>query len=267
MGLDYAYRHGDKLIQGNDVDHQNDLGVKNLWTRLTLDIEYGVTDQITFVTEIPYVMNARTQDNNNTYYEAHGFGDWVLGGRYWVAKPDLAGWNAYAEVDVRVPTGEDDQEWKGKPKKSYMQPGLGQWGVMTSAGFYKGVGDFTFTGSVGGVFNFGESSSEYDSADAGMASIGMSWIPLQWGDGPKKSMVGLSLYLAGIWIPENDTRNGVTVGNTGGEWYYYVPGLYFSPDGGNFSIYLSTPITAYASVHDLQCYEAYAVNFGMQVRF
>lgn len=266
VGLDYAYRHGDMLIRGSDIDHDNDLGVKNLWTRYTFDVEYGITDQFTAVVELPYVVNYRRQDNNNTYYESHGVGDLVAGGRYWGREIDLSSWNFYAEVDVRFPTGEDDQMYRGQPKRSYIQPGLGQWGLMTSAGFYVGAGDFAFTGSAGGVFNFGENSLDYDSADAGMASVGGSWTPLQLG-AEKKTLIGISFYLSGIWIPENDERDGVTVGNTGGEWYYATPGAFFSPDGGNFTLYISFPVTLYADVHDLQCYEPYAFNLGMQYRF
>lgn len=266
IGLDYSYRNGDSLIERTDVDHKNKLAVENLWTRLTFDVEYGLTDRITLKGQIPYVMNARQEGYANNHYTADGFGDLVLGGRYWFLEPDLAGWNVYAELDLRLPTGDDNETWKGKPKKAYIQPGLGQWGLLPSAGVYKGFGDFSFTASAGGVLNFGRNHVGYESADAFVAAIGGSWTPLKLGP-EKKTLISASLLFSGVWIHKRDTRDGEPVKNTGGEWIYATPGVSLSPDGGNFSVFLAVPITLYARVHRLQCYEDYSVDFGVQYRF
>ncbi|MBI2930065.1 MAG: hypothetical protein HYY16_00310 [Planctomycetes bacterium] len=266
LSMDYSYKHGDKLIRGHDVDHKNKIGVENLWTRLTVGLEHGLTDQLTLHGEMNYQLNEREEGVKNNYYQAHGFGDLVLGGRTWFLEPDLADWNFFVGLDTRFPTGDDDDRWKGQFKKSYILPGTGQWGLLPSAGFYKGLGDFALTGAVGGVFSLNKNDAGYESADVAHAALGASWVPFQLGP-QQKTLIGTSLFATAIWIPENDTRDGVTVGNTGGEWYNIVPGVFFSPDGGNFTAYLSIPITAYATVHDLQCYEAYSVSFGVQYRF
>jgi hypothetical protein len=248
------------------VDNQNAIGVKNLWRRTTAGLEYGYTDQITLRGEMNYQWNEREEGFKNNYYGAQGLGDLVLGARYWLSDPNPSGWNFYVGADVRFPTGDDDGKHKGKYKQAYILPGSGQWGVLPNAGFYKGMGDFAFMGAAGAVFSLGENDAGYEAANVYHASLGVSWTPFKLGK-RKETLIGTSLFGTAIWIPERDKRNGVAVGNTGGEWYSVVPSVFFSPNGGKFTAYISVPITAYAKVHSLQCYEAYSVSCGVQFRF
>lgn len=211
-------------------------------------------------------MNTREEGIFDNYYQSHGFGDWVLGGRYWMAAPDRNAWNLFGGLDVRFPTGRSDELWKGQPKKAYIQPGLGQWGLTPSAGFLKGFGDFALTGTVARVFNLGVNGVGYESANATAAGLGLDWVPLRFGKEGKASL-GFSLGISGVWIPGWDRRDGKRVGNTGGEWYAATPVIHFTPDGGATSFYLAVPVTLHADVHSLQTYERYAVNFGVEFRF
>ena len=104
LGLNYGYKYADKLYrEGSEVP--NDIDVKNLWTSLNLSYEYGVTDRITVIGEIPYSANVRRQGNNpaNPEYFTSGFGDFVLTGRYWFSTPSTTDWNFFGELGMRTP--------------------------------------------------------------------------------------------------------------------------------------------------------------------
>ena len=168
---------------------------------------------------------------------------------------------------MRTPTGTDNErDIQGNYKKAFIQTGLGQWGLTPGVGFFKEVGGFSFTGSIGHTFNLNKNDAGYESANTTQASVGGARNVLVFGENDKYQF-SASLFLFGIWIGGNDKRDGVEVGNTGGTWYYIDPGLSFTPDGGSFSFYLSTPISLYRNVHSLQTYEKISYNFGIEYRF
>jgi len=190
-----------------------------------------------------------------------------LSGRYWFSPPSSEKWNFFGELSLRTPTGTDDErDVQGNFKKSYIQPGLGQWGLTPTIGFFKEVGGFSFTGGIGHTFNLNKNDAGYESADTTQASISGARNFLVFGKQDKYQFTG-SLSFFGVWINDKDKRDGVEVGNTGGTWYYISPGISFTPNGGGFSLYLSTPISISRDVNSLQTYEKISYNFGIEYKF
>lgn len=268
IGLNYSYKHADRLVRESQ-NEANDIDVKNLWTSLTLSYEYGVTDQLTIISELPHSVNVRRQGYNaaNPEYHSSGIGDFVLSGRCWLSSPSPNKWNFFGELGLRSPTGEDEErDIEGNYKKVYIQPGLGQWGLIPSFGFYKEVGGLSFTGSIGCTLNLNKNDAGYESANAIHASIGGARNFLVFGKEDKYQFTA-SLFFLGVWIGDKDKRDGVEVSNTGGTWYYANPGISFTPNSGKFSFYLSTPISLSRDVNSLQTYEKISYNFGIEFRF
>jgi hypothetical protein len=266
LSMDYAAKYARNLITGTKIDRVNAIGVKDEWTKVTVGLDYGITNRLTVGGEINYSLNSRSEGNHSIWYSTHGIGDAIIGARYWLAEPDLAGSNFYVGLDTRLPTGADDQMWMGAPRKSYQQVGTGQLGLIPAVGFYKGVGNVGIVAKAGGIFNFGKNDWEYESADGFIGSLGGQWVPFQFGP-EKKRLVGLGLHATAIVIPGHDKKAGVEVGNSGGTWTNIVPSISFSPDAGNFTSFISVPVPAYTNTHGLQCFETHAVSVGGQVRF
>lgn len=279
LSFDFSYKYGDKLIYKDDIQYerQKQLGVKNLWTRFNLGVEYGVTDQLTLGLNVPFVLNYREEQKSKVYYEAHGLGDVSFHGRYWFLDLDEE-LNAYVEAGVGFPTGRDDETYAfQKYKKAYIQAGSGQWAPTAGVGLKWTTGDFMVSGSAGYVWTVGENDAVsftnpnvdragYDSADALFASVGAGWTALRAGESDEV-LFGPSLFFTGTFIPGFDVRDGVRVANTGGDWISVVPGLFFSPDGGKLVISVSAAVPLIIDVHSLQCAETASYMFGVSYRF
>ena len=271
--MDYAYKFGDKLIRVQDDVPQTGLDVKNLWNKVNWGLEYGITNQVTVGIDVPFSFNAREEGHSDNYYTGHGWGDISFKGRYWLKTPDPRGWNFYISSSITLPSGSDAElDANGNFKKPYIVPGSGQWTPAITGGVQKGFGvDNGFSRlaiavNLGHLWTLGENDAGYDSADAWYGSAGGSWIPRHFGTEGNR-FFGLALYLTGIRIAGWDTRDGAIVSNTGGKWFDIVPGAFFTPDNGKFTVNFSVASPVYVKVHSLQTLETLSYSFGLAYRY
>jgi hypothetical protein len=271
--MDYAYKFGDRLIRIDAEESNATLGVKNLWNKLNVNAEYGVTDRLTLSLNVPYSVNAREEGYKNNYYTSHGFGDVSVGGRYWFRSPNPNAWNFYVAPGLSLPTGSDaETDAAGAWKKPYIVPGSGQWTPSLSVGLNKGFGaeegftKFNLVANGGRLWTLGANDAGYDSANAYFAGVGGSYIPASFGP-ESQAFVGIGMYVTGIRIAGWDTRDGVRVNNTGGKWIDINPNVFFSPDGGRFTMSFSVAHPVYVKVHSLQTNQVLSYSFGLAYRF
>lgn len=269
FNINYTYENADRLIREGKLEDslQKQISVKNRWAALSTGLEYGVTDRFSLSVAVPFNVNVREEGYKHNEYDAHGFGDLAVRGRYWFAKPDRDAWNFHGGLGLSVPTGDSgEKQSDGSYKKDYIQPGAGQWTILPSVGFVKNFGDLNFSGTVGYVWSLGEDDAKYDTAEATHVTLGVSNPFVRFGKDQQR-ILGGSFSMKGTFIPEHDDVDGVRVANTGGTWISAIPGLYFSPDGGKFTTYFAFSIPVFTEVHSLQCYSDYAVHFGITYHF
>jgi hypothetical protein len=236
---------------------------------VNFNFEYGITDQITFCVDLPYKSNFREKRWLGIWYEAHGFGDLTVKGRYWFAPPDLEGWNFYGEFGLTIPTGDDEAktEFPGEPlKKPFIMPGQGQWTPQLSFGVLGQLDtDLAFSASMGYAWSLGESDIKYDAADVFAMGAGISYTAFKWDE--DKMQAGATLFLMAVFINGKDEQDGVRIGNTGGRWIDLAPGFFFTPNEGATTVSLSIPFAVDFDVHFRQVHAKYSWVVSLVHRF
>lgn len=124
-------------------------------TTTSLSIAYGMSEDLTFVTRLPYVerMNLREGELEDGAPEAHmhgdssGWGDLALLGQYRFFKE--GGTQAAILMGLKAPTGKTDvQDNDGVRFGTEFQPGSGSWDIQMGAAATQMIGRVAFHASV-----------------------------------------------------------------------------------------------------------------------
>lgn len=294
ISLDYSYNNANQLILGRNRQTSgiysetwtppavsgSGLGVRNRYEKLVAGISYDYSKIITVGISIPYVRNQRWEDHYNySHYTSEGNGDITVFGKYWIKKEKDA-FNTYVDLALGVPTGTSNEQFAYpttgpavltaaqaaiRPKASYIQPGLGQWVPIIALGFEKTVAERT---SLYGRMQYsdpqGKNNIGYKSENNLVTNLGASYTF----KGVNNNIFGVSGQFNYIYAKfRQDTRNGVNVSNTGGDWLDFQPGASYSPNGGITTFTASLPIGIYYNANFIQTYAPWSLNLGMSQRF
>lgn len=256
ISLDYSYNNANQLVQdekrqksrepwsGLDGPTDNTLGVRNRYEKAVFGLTYDYSNTNTVGISVPYVRNERWEDHHHySDYTSQGIGDITIFGRHWLKKEKDA-FNTYIDLALGLPTGRSNElvtmvkEGTAPPpapapapttgyKASYIQPGLGQFVPIIAAGFET---TYTEKSSLYGRMQFsnpiGKNNIGYKSESTLVSNIGTAYTFAPSG----KNVFGVSGQINYIYAQfRQDTRNGVAVGNTGGEWVDFQPGVFYSP--------------------------------------
>lgn len=275
MTLKNSHINDKGLIYGNDSRHnrQEVIGVTNRTYEAVLGVEYAFTRQLSAEVYLPYVIHERLESANDNYYTGRGIGDVSLRGKYYIWEPTEDGWNPYAELGVAFPTGDGGKQFYNRRTrrrewmKPYITPGSGVWSPIFGVGVEKAFGDVQTYLNARYIATLGVNDAGYDPGDPFYATLGASYIVHRFSDKPDTAYIGVTNAINSLWVAGREQRDGVDVINTGGYFLRMEPGVFFSPDGGNFTMELSVPFPLYYNVHNLQTIERYGVNFTMGYRF
>ncbi len=233
-----------------------------------------VTDQLYVEAGFPYVINERLETANDNFYVGRGLGDITLRGKYYVRPPTADGWNPYVELGVITPTGDGSKQFfnrrtrRREYMKPYITPGSGTWAPLIGVGIEKTVfDDLSVFFNARKIFTLGENDADYQPGDPWLGTLGGSYVAHRFSDGPDTAYLGASIQLRVSWIDPTEERDDKTVPNTGGVHMRLAPGIFFSPDGGNFTVELAVPFPVYYNVSELQTIERYGVEFTVGYRF
>jgi len=176
---------------------------------------------------------------------------------------------------VGLPTGEDKEVYlKGNGaydfEKPYIVTGSGVVSPSVSLGFDKTFLDgwlegITTYGRGQFIMTLGRNSVGYEPSDPLFLSMGSAY-----------SVKGLpNSYVMGFFTQANFTlnkfsrerRHGKVVGNTGGIWVDIEPGVWLSPNGGDWTFSVSAPLNVHYDVNSLQTHKLWSLNAGVSYRF
>lgn len=281
VSLDYSYNDANQLIQGSTRQTEREpwtppngntgeLGVRNRYEKLVTGLSYDHSQILTTGVSIPYVRNQRWEDHHHySHYESAGIGDVTVFGKYWL-KREKDALNTYVDLALSLPTGKSDETFNYIPqgktavttayRAAYIQPGYGQLVPIIALGFEKPAGTGT------SMFGRAQYSDPQWTNDVGYRS--QSNLMTNLGMGHSFGKYGVSGQFNYLYAKfRKDSRNGVDVGNTGGEWIDFQPGAFYSPDGGITTITASVPIGLYYYVNSIQTYAPWSLNIGVSRRF
>ncbi len=254
-------------------NRQHVIGVTNTNDRMTLGIAYTATDQLQVQLEIPWAINQREEQASNNFYVGQGIGDVVLRGQYYLWTPAPEQLNPYVELGCAFPTGDEDKDFfnrktgKRAYMKPYITPGYGTFSPIVGLGVQRSWGDLTAYLWTRYAMTLGTNDADYEPGNPFTASLGASYIVHRASDKADATYVGFSCALNHLLVYGREERAGVDVGNTGGYWLRLEPGVFFSPDGGNFTLEVTVPFPLYWDVNELQTLEKYGVNITAAYRF
>lgn len=275
MTTNFYYANQNQLIYGNETrnNQQDIIDVKTRHTFYSIDLAYKFTNQLTVDARLPYIDNERTEGVNTDLYSARGFGDFMLKGSYYIWEPALDNLNVLGEVGLQFPTGQSDLTYfkrKAKVKnwdKPYIQPGSGTWNPLIGLGADYETGNWTFYLTSEYLFTPGENDAGYDAGEPWNTTLGLKYLAYRFGDAKDAPFIGVEGSGTLLWVNGRESRWDVKVGNTGGTWINAEPGIFFSPDGGRFTLEVTVPFPVYWHVNELQCKENWALNINLGYRF
>lgn len=240
---------------------------------------YNFTSQIQADIFLPYVVNERLESINNNFYIGRGLGDLLVRGKYYPICPSCDSWDPYVELTGIFPTGDADKDFFNRRTgrrafmQSFTQPGSGVYSVGFGAGIEKRFGDLGLFFNFRYIYTFGANKAGYSPGNPYYATLGANYVAHRFSEGKDCALIGATFNVNWLFVDFRETRiNAITghedvVGNTGGMFLRLEPGVFFSPDGGNFTLELTVPFPVYYNVHELQTLEKFGVNFTTSYRF
>lgn len=252
--------------------------------KFVVGVGYNFSNQIQAELFLPYLVNERKEGEGN-FYTGRGFGDVTLRGKYYIFSPSEGSWDPYVELGVVMPTGNSEEQYVDrvakvrKYMKPYITPGSGVWTPMVGIGLEKKFGDLGLFIDMRYYNTLGRNDAGYAARNPLTGTIGANYLAHRFSEGKDCALIGATFSVNTEWVDGREDRiaylksdhggdnQSHVVGNTGGFWVRLEPGLFFSPDGGNFTVDVSVPFPVYYNVHELQTIEKYGVNITVTHRF
>lgn len=262
LGLTGNYNNIDKLYSGAE-ELNNRTSERSTFTSL-LEINYGLTERISFTGAFTYVTKERvtglqTQSGAQTL-QTSGIGDAVLLLKYSLIKQTL--WKPYQFViggGGKAPLGSNSLRSQGLSLNADMQPGTGSWdGIGWMLFSYtlrsKNIHFFTMNS-----YKINGSAERFGSNDNYRFGDELNVIAGSQGPAFNKFSYGLKLKYRSS---KQDLRNGSFMPSTGGKWLNAELGVTFQLSD-RFSLQAAGEIPLYRDVVGTQPTTSYIVNTSL----
>lgn len=229
-----------------------------------LEINYGITNRLSITGLFSYIRQQRTITNfsSENVLTLSGVGDIALLTKYSLIPFSIIGREELSiGLGLKFPVGNSNIKSNGVLLPADMQPGTGSWDGFLWGYYSKGeflYSDLTFLGNLSYRFNgtnnrFANSEKGYGFGNEFIGNFGLNY--------------QISSYLDITIITKyRNTRadkfNNQVIPNTGGNWFYLVPGIsYYLTE--KLSTRIDTEIPIFRQVKGTQLTTTYTVSLSI----
>ncbi|GEM_PF-3093287 len=258
VDISYSHKNAAGRVEGRERT-PNPYAVVNTYSTHVIGIEYGFTDVMDLIVTVPWSNNYREftiPDTGDFYrYRSDGLGDISVVGKAFLPWRDLVG---FAEFGLSLPTGRSDQRNEFGYIPSFIQAGSGLYVPIIGLGAnWSKSRWYNFT-SVRLIMAgaMGTNAAGYKFQNQTRWSVGTLLTAT--------TKFSFGLKLDGLAINGWDTRDGVKVENTGGQWVSLTPSISFLPIG-EYSFTLSYMKPVYWNTHSNQAMEDHEVRLSVSL--
>ncbi len=226
FGLTYEYNSLQDVYAGSDV--LDDQTRERISQAALLEINYGLTERISFTALISFIDQQRNIDPVSGFVNelgARGVGDALVMIKYNLLNLDMINQRELAVgAGVKAPFGRSDLKSNSILIPADMQPGTGSWdGVLWayfSQGFLPTVPLNLFVNTSYRINNtndrFGSNNQGYKFGNEFITSVGLGY----------RTDTPFDFTLIGRFRNTSpDEFGNEDISNTGGNWFYVVPGV------------------------------------------
>ena len=264
-----------KALQ-NGSDHLHSIDAVNTYS---LALSYGITDNLTLNTQLPYVSrkNIRAGEDDGGTFEVHPHGDVEGIG-------DISAILQYKVYDdvvkiallagVKAPTGKDDLEDGGEVLEADLQPGSGSWDIFAGTAITKDFESFSLHSDILYKYNnTGVDGSQLGDVFTYNAAVSFKLFEnkhdhmLHKLEEEKEFGYSISTFLElnGEYA-QKDRFDGDNADNTGHNVIFATTGLQVVSDTG-YSLFVSVSKPIYQDFNGVQNDINYKSSFGIGKSF
>ncbi len=268
--LTYEYNQLQDVVYGSDE-------IEGLRQRLSqsmlLELSYGLNMRWSFAALFSFnrqtrQLNSPTSSDSRNKLSTGGLGDAMI-----LAKYNLIPLTLPRQLQltvgggVKAPTGRSDLKENGFLLPADMQPGTGSWDALVWLYGYKG-----FLPAVQAQL-FGSASYRINGPNDRYQSINLDTEGYRFGNvlnvqlgGAYRTLSYFDFTLRARYIHrKRDQLSGTGVNNTGGQWFYIVPGLNINIK--NISLHLNGRLPLYRDLNGIQLTTSYAFKTAVFYQF
>ncbi len=219
-----------------------------------LEFNYGLTHEITLTTLFSYVKQERTispvSGIKNTLV-TKGFGDIIMLVKYNFIQQNIISKNDFsAGIGLKIPAGKSGIKQNNILLPADLQPGTGSWDIIFW-GFYSRSNIFSMPVNLisnlsyklnGNNKRFGVQFGDYKFGNEFIATNGIIYFA---------DKIFTPTFFLRIRNTSNDKFSGGNIPNTGGWWFYAVPGLNISLSD-NIIVRADSQIPVYRYLNGIQ---------------
>ncbi len=266
FSLTYDYNFLDDVLSGSEEigGHRRRVSQSFL-----LETSYGINHRWALTAILSFIRQQRrlnTQNSAGSRQEltTRGPGDAVVLLKYNVKPLNILSQRQIAVgLGMKMPTGKSDLEWNGVLLPADMQPGTGAWDGILWGYFYQGFlpvsrinlfanASYRFTGKNNRFQLENSRFKGYKFGNVLMISGGISY--------RTDTLFDFSMMLRYRNV-QADEFAGSIVANTGGHWFYLLPGLNINPEP--VSLRLSGQLPLYRHLDGVQLTTSYSVSLSL----
>jgi hypothetical protein len=235
----------DELLQIKTDDPEADLHSVDQLHVLSLDMAYGISENVTLGLTLPWVerKDVRAPEDTGEGIEvlrlgdSKGLGDLKLFGLYRFFREAATSRHAALLFGTSIPIGQDEEvDREGDLFEQEFQPGSGSWDPFLGLAYTQGFGriglDASVTYTAVGRGSQATNLGDYLAYNAGLAYALTPDAALRW---------NAVLELNGLWRDRQEVGSE-TLANSGGNWIELTPGITLSTPGWTAFANVGLPI-------------------------
>ncbi|MFO8028911.1 MAG: hypothetical protein R6U28_03545 [Cyclonatronaceae bacterium] len=258
-GITYEYHDISSLYNG--TTRLEDATVTRSTQSALLEMSYGITDRLSISGTFSWVDKQRTTGRHTasggTTVTTQGTGDGIFMLRHLLIRQTL--WNPYyvaAGAGFKAPIGTTSLKRNGFTMNADMQPGTGSWDGVFWASISRSILPDHLSAFVTGSFRRTGSNERF--AENDRYRFGNEMLVDGGVSGALAGILSHSILLQ-YRTTDSDTRNGISLPNTGGTWISVVPVLNIEATE-RFSFRLSGRLPVYQDLNGTQPTTSFALS-------
>ncbi|MFA3782014.1 hypothetical protein ABRY23_02990 [Melioribacteraceae bacterium 4301-Me] len=263
IGLTYDYN----LLQSvyNGTNRLNDNTRERLTRSLLLEISYGFSKKISVSLLSSFINQNRTinfSQQSTQQISVNGIGDWLLLLKYNIKNSDIIDQSDIAiGFGLKLPTGKSNILDKGILLPADMQPGSGSFDYLIWGYYSKGFIPYLPLNVIANVSykintthkRFANSKLGYKFGNETIITAGIGY--------RTDTFLDFSLFFR-LRNTNNDVFDDEKIPNTGGTWFYLIPGLNFKISE-NLTSRVTSQLPIYRNLIGTQLTTTYTVTISL----